>query len=118
MMGLTSVCVTSASKTNHWKKPLQYSSNFVKTVNNFIFLFCRTVCYYLTSNKNFIFQACAVPAQLQAQMQVVGYMARYMEQNLLEVRDFSFGQNSLLLSWLMCWSFLYILLSQLRMWNL
>ncbi|XP_048845960.1 serine/threonine-protein kinase PLK3 isoform X2 [Brienomyrus brachyistius] len=47
----------------------------------------KTVCYYLTSNKNFIFQACAVPAQLQAQMQVVGYMARYMEQNLVEGGD-------------------------------
>ncbi|XP_023654437.1 serine/threonine-protein kinase PLK3 isoform X2 [Paramormyrops kingsleyae] len=63
----------------------------------------KTVCYYLTSNKNFIFQACAVPAQLQAQMQVVGYMARYMEQNLMEGGDLPCIDHTLLSPLLLQW---------------
>ncbi|MFT7801656.1 serine/threonine-protein kinase PLK3-like [Arapaima gigas] len=47
----------------------------------------RTVRYFLRSNKEYTFQASAVPEQLQAQMQIVEYMASYMEQNLMEASN-------------------------------
>ncbi|KAG7456961.1 hypothetical protein MATL_G00241460 [Megalops atlanticus] len=47
----------------------------------------RTVHYYLTNNKHFTFQVSTVPEQLRSQMQIVEYMANYMEQNLMEGGD-------------------------------
>ncbi|XP_030630323.1 serine/threonine-protein kinase PLK3 [Chanos chanos] len=47
----------------------------------------RTVHYCLTNNKHFIFQAEALPEQLQSQKQIVELMANYMEQNLMEGGD-------------------------------
>ncbi|KAG5847685.1 serine/threonine-protein kinase PLK3 [Anguilla anguilla] len=64
----------------------------------------RTVNYYLTNNKHFTFQASAVPEQLRGQMQIVEYMATYMEQNLMEGGDLHSSDQSpstspLLLQW-------------------
>ncbi|KAJ8274341.1 hypothetical protein COCON_G00089660 [Conger conger] len=63
----------------------------------------RTVHYYLTNNKHFTFQASAVPEQLRGQMQIVEYVANYMEQNLMEGGDLHSDQSPstcpLLLQW-------------------
>ncbi|XP_066548134.1 serine/threonine-protein kinase PLK3 [Amia ocellicauda] len=61
----------------------------------------KTVHYYLTNNKHFTFPASAVPEQLRSQMQIVEYVANYMEQNLMEGGDLQCredqGSSSLLL---------------------
>ncbi|KAJ8270853.1 hypothetical protein GJAV_G00120020 [Gymnothorax javanicus] len=63
----------------------------------------RTVHYYLTNSKHFTFQATAVPEQLRGQMQIVEYVANYMEQNLMEGGDLHSDQppstSPLLLQW-------------------
>ncbi|XP_039591165.1 serine/threonine-protein kinase PLK3 [Polypterus senegalus] len=64
----------------------------------------RTVHYYLTNSKHFTFSASAVPEQLLNQMQIVEYVANYMEQNLMEGGDLQChgdkaSSNLLLLQW-------------------
>lgn len=53
---------------------------------DFFPLFHRVVRYCLTNNKHFTFQADALPEQLQSQKHIVGLMANYMDQNLMEVK--------------------------------
>uniref|UniRef100_A0A8C9TEJ3 Serine/threonine-protein kinase PLK n=1 Tax=Scleropages formosus TaxID=113540 RepID=A0A8C9TEJ3_SCLFO len=63
----------------------------------------KTVRYFLRSNKEYTFQVSAVPEQLRAQMQIVEYMATYMEQNLMEGGDLQCVDHTapspLLLQW-------------------
>uniref|UniRef100_H3A2R9 Serine/threonine-protein kinase PLK3 n=2 Tax=Latimeria chalumnae TaxID=7897 RepID=H3A2R9_LATCH len=47
----------------------------------------RLVHYYLTNTKHFSFPATAVPEQLQAQMSLLQYLAKFMEQNLMQGGD-------------------------------
>ncbi|XP_006634787.1 serine/threonine-protein kinase PLK3 [Lepisosteus oculatus] len=64
----------------------------------------RTVHYYLTDSKHFTFPVSAVPEQLRNQMQIVEYVANYMEQNLMEggdlqCREYQGSSSLLLLQW-------------------
>ncbi|MBN3325389.1 PLK3 kinase, partial [Atractosteus spatula] len=71
----------------------------------------RTVHYYLTDSKHFTFPVSAVPEQLRNQMQIVEYVANYMEQNLMEAsinsllggdlqcREYQGSSSLLLLQW-------------------
>ncbi|XP_053361823.1 serine/threonine-protein kinase PLK3 isoform X1 [Clarias gariepinus] len=66
----------------------------------------RVVRYCLTNNKHFTFQADALPEQLQSQKHIVGLMANYMDQNLMEGGDLGCDEQPspsecpLLLQWM------------------